>query len=315
MLDHGFELVRSNRHNIVKRGAMKFTLSTSGGCGPWLTQALLNVCDEIDHKLEKQGKRARHSLPAMVRYDGEDFACIDQGPMQWKIQSLETGRSRWVKKSESEPLTTMPELIKHEPETIVQQAAEAVLADAKELEAQATALLKANGHNPLPPLNIVDDREPEPEPAPHNVYTPFVAPKPAPEEGFGPLGVAVTSTRRAIERLAVEIEQHEAIIAPKRVQLQAFQQALAIMEGGIAALPETIKRTILPPSDAPKARKVGHSGNGKKPAATEAQMNTARARWMNGDRVIEIANSLGVSDASVYGWAQRWKAAGYKRRV
>jgi hypothetical protein len=304
MLDHGFELVRSHRHNIVKRGAMKFTLSTTGGVSPWLTNTLLNVCDEIDSKAIRRGERKADTPPLIVRWRAEDWACIGQDPIKWHVQSLTTGHSRWVMKSESEPIFIMPELTK--------------IALSEEPKTGSVAAAIAEAREPVS-LPVWSSGPQEPTPAPMPAYEP-TPPAPAPltrpngngdTEGYGPVAMALATMRRAIERLTVEVEQGEAILIPKRAQLEGFRQALALMEGtDMQATVPAPKRTILPPTTSTS------TGATHRPRAdiSDADRNTARARWMKGDPVIEIAATLGVTDATIYSWAKKWKTDGYKRK-
>lgn len=201
---HGFELVRSTRHRIVKRGALKFTLPSTGYGSAWLTNTLINVCTEIDARKDQRSRKPR-VLPIMVAHGEDNYAVVAQDALRYKVQSLEDGRVNWLPKEECREV------------------------DIDEIDREAQ---RAVSNGALPPVAV---EEPAPREEPFRVNS-----NDARLAEINPMAGWITETRRAIERLDVKIEQVEASLKPMRSQRHALQQALEAITGATGVVKMTL---------------------------------------------------------------------------
>jgi len=228
--EHGFELIRDDaRGRLLKHGTSRFPLPLEGDANQWVSDAIMQICTEMDTKEEKRKPR---KLPLAVNYKGETWAVYTANAGQYNLQSLEDGHRIWVDKAETEEAVTS--------ESIVPSPSNGNHSPYPNLPIPDPEAVKRMADRDLPPLQH------EPEPA-----APTLTVHQAQDfSEMSPLAYSRNEMQKQITRTQLLIEMEEAKIKPLYDQLAAFQAAYSALSGGLAAAttPSAPRRTVLPPT-------------------------------------------------------------------
>lgn len=285
-LRHGFVLTRHQTHRIIERGGFVFTIPSTGNCNAWVTQAVVNICHELDRRERGEKVVSVSGYPATVLYQGTLYAVAGQDAGRYRLQSLEDGTLSWVNKEDTE----MPEVI----ETI--EEAEAPAEHPQETAAAVADAMRPSyydraGNGPVQTRNTIAEELAAADPMKYWQLT------------------TERLVRDLRDRIAKLDAEYEAKTAPLRQQADQLESTLAIVRGGEP--PRRIVHLGTAPAG-PKRPYTRHGGNdaaGRHFASPETKAR-ARALWVGGAGVAKIYQELKgdvANSHTVQNWVTTWK--------
>lgn len=224
----GFSLDRETDKFLMKRGAMRVTLPKGNAAlGSTQENIVRGIVRTIRERQEKQGDYKKPAMPATVVYRSVVYAVVSDRITKWQLQSLDTGARFEVDKTACE-----------------------------EYDIPLTDFA----------VQLEEAKVPEPEPAAPAAPVPVT-----PLTNQSDLAALIRLTTRRQEALKVEFQQLRNRADKLRVQYAAtgaFLESLGVEVEELGGLGEIDvappRRTILPPSDAPKKRGSSSSHGGQR---------------------------------------------------
>jgi hypothetical protein len=285
---HGFTVKRHATHRIIERGAIIFTLPSTGHANAWTTQAIHNVCGELD-RLAQGEKRSLTGYPLTVNYLGRPWAVAGQDFTRYRLQDLDDGKLTWANKED----TQVPDLnVSKTEETQQEEGApqETVAEVAAAVSRPAHYDRGADRSNGPVTTRIADDLA-----------------------TLNPMKFWELTTERLIRDITDKIDKetaaYEAKVAAWFNERDSLQAALDSIKGGAPPKAVTVRKFSVP------------TGTNTKPTATGIvrhypEANTrARARelWMKGRKAQEIYDELKGDVGTlntIYNWIVKWRQEG-----